>query len=1109
MQAVADNFPIIVTAALLSLALCWWGLSHYVIASRNLDQDQAENAESDESDSKASSNSQFASRQAVERQSQSRNRMLKRGTRISAELKSVAALQVQIRQRRQFEQNAHDTARSMRINNARLNINATMETPLVSAAVRGNKKQGLPVAVTESRSANQTASTTVDVTGKHNRVTNEKDTSVDSHLAGTDNTSGQTNTSVPTAATPTAAARDHDHNRARDNKPVAAQTPTTVTTSAATSAATNAAIETTTLNTTTTVAEKTTPLPGARPAMKARPEKIHHATTASSTKIASANNKAAERNRKKPGVGPAETSEPNTPKVAAYKMPKGFAGSAKSLNPLTEVKTRVSTAAASDSNFTNQNQATANADDTKQKSSIDTTVTTANTDGSAEVQNLQGANAPGITTQSAKIQNAPAQASDATIGIKTQSLSAIRKLLGGQKQGAPTEDSKAETNADQTAQAGASQPDEQKDQTHSQTSPAATGSKPFAQGSAAHADQANQTSSANDSKSTNSTQSTPGSADTRNTIGTKQTAEPDTTAAHAGEKTATTLHATANSQTTGSAELQKPQGSNTKGTLTQESKTEDTGSGTQPLSAIRKFLGGQKPVAQKQGNTSDINADHSVHADTSQHTASQRTEKADETGSKSVTATPVALKGNPLAQQGPTADQDSTTAASDNRSASPNQGSPASTSTTGVDTDSAITRDARTEATKQTAEVEASSVRPDETTVNSNQSAANSLADSSTVAQQHQGANSQETKDQEARPQATGNTTGVTPDATKNARTNSLSAIRKFLGGENPAAAAEGTSQQRSDQQRSDQQAGTDQHKEKPGLTQTDSQSVASAVPESKSPAQQIPASQTDQATTDSQHTDNKTAEGHEGHRPTDVNTASSLPVSGIPGHAKSPKDKGTSSSIGAADHNTGKYQTAAKQMSPQHEAQLQLKTADVRIDTATGTGKQDTSANTDTGAKTDNQGLTVSALSPQAIDTNSQSSTSTSATGNGETSTDAPTAFSGADDLETTLALEAKDQLIEELKARVAQLETQGKEKNNAVAKQADTSDYQQRLEETTEELHLSNQKVGKLQSTLQALQSRTSHSQLTPPAATKSTAHNRALLSSKVRVLDVRSVS
>ncbi len=115
--------------------------------------------------------------------------------------------------------------------------------------------------------------------------------------------------------------------------------------------------------------------------------------------------------------------------------------------------------------------------------------------------------------------------------------------------------------------------------------------------------------------------------------------------------------------------------------------------------------------------------------------------------------------------------------------------------------------------------------------------------------------------------------------------------------------------------------------------------------------------------------------------------------------------------------------------------------------------------------------------------------------------------AFSGADGVESTLALEAKDQQIEELKARIAALETQSKDKGEAENQHADNSDYKQQLAEATEALQLSKQKVGKLQSTLQTLQSRTSHNQFVPPA--KATAHNRAALSSKVRVLDIRSVS
>ena len=132
-----------------------------------------------------------------------------------------------------------------------------------------------------------------------------------------------------------------------------------------------------------------------------------------------------------------------------------------------------------------------------------------------------------------------------------------------------------------------------------------------------------------------------------------------------------------------------------------------------------------------------------------------------------------------------------------------------------------------------------------------------------------------------------------------------------------------------------------------------------------------------------------------------------------------------------------------------------------------------------------------------------------------------APATFSGPDALESALALEAKDQLIKDLQARVTDLEAQGKQHRTDQNQQASSTDYEQRFAEATEELSLSRQKVGRLQSTLQSMQSKALQSQTlqshtshqsdtsTDTAKAKNPARSRAPLSSKVRVLDIESIS
>lgn len=242
----------------------------------------------------------------------------------------------------------------------------------------------------------------------------------------------------------------------------------------------------------------------------------------------------------------------------------------------------------------------------------------------------------------------------------------------------------------------------------------------------------------------------------------------------------------------------------------------------------------------------------------------------------------------------------------------------------------------------------------------------------------------------------------------------------------------------------------------------------------------------------DSLQTDPTTAENNNGNivaRPGrkagDLKTGSTQSNSGLPERRTSANTTDTATTTNSYDTaGAEKYQTAAKlkQMSPSDEAQLQLKTSDIAAVQPSG------SINRKAAAIKDNAD---SAIDNEAIS--------------------ALTAFSGAADLESTLALEAKDQLIKELKARVADLEAD--QKTNTAPDHSDdrteNSDYKQQLAEATEALQLSNNKISKLQSTLQSLQSRVTNTQSVPTTPARTTAHNRPALSSKVRVLDVRSVS
>lgn len=120
--------------------------------------------------------------------------------------------------------------------------------------------------------------------------------------------------------------------------------------------------------------------------------------------------------------------------------------------------------------------------------------------------------------------------------------------------------------------------------------------------------------------------------------------------------------------------------------------------------------------------------------------------------------------------------------------------------------------------------------------------------------------------------------------------------------------------------------------------------------------------------------------------------------------------------------------------------------------------------------------------------------------------------AFNDASDLENTLALEAKDQLIKDLQAQLSALRSDQSAAQPTAPGNSDSNDYQQQLADTKEALQLSQQKVGKLQLTLKAVQSRQSGAQFGQAPTTESVSthkpHGRPALSSKVRLLEADTV-
>ena len=434
MQAVADNFPIILTAMLLSLMLCWWGLSHYLIASRSTDQE--DNASAESKDSERPENPQFASREAVNRQSLSRNRMAKRGGRISAELKSVAALQTQIRQKQWTAKTATSAVSTNSINTARLDIDpmqsadtslsadtshaaGTHASPVSASAIdnakphhQNKETQSSDSSINSARGVQSDAVATV-------KTGNGADSKIPEHVAK----NGSSNTKTITKTT------EHDANTVQQQAPFShknSATASATSTIASAEAVTTASIEssipvsdqvdqetgtdrhtakaaqkhgTKADKTGSTVASEITGLskaahdakakndtdkknsnPDSKIQTPAKPEleKIHHAATDSALKITSAG-----RNHQQ-GSGDSagrktnqtvRTTGQNAPRIAAYQTPVTSSDKIKPLNPLTEVKTEVSAAASIDNTAAGANSATA--DSINEENTIDENQTVA------------------------------------------------------------------------------------------------------------------------------------------------------------------------------------------------------------------------------------------------------------------------------------------------------------------------------------------------------------------------------------------------------------------------------------------------------------------------------------------------------------------------------------------------------------------------------------------------------------------------------------------------------------------------------------------------------------------------------------------------------------
>ena len=1233
MQAVADNFPIILTAMLLSLMLCWWGLSHYLIASQNTDQE--DNASAESKDSERPENPQFASREAVNRQSLSRNRMAKRGGRISAELKSVAALQTQIRQKQWTAKTATSAVSTTSINTARLDIDPmqSADTSLSAKTSHAAGTQASPVSASPIDNAKP---------HHQNKETQGSDSSINSARgaqsdavasvktgSGTDSNmsnrvvnNGSSNTKAITKTT------EHDANTVQQQASLShknSASGSATSTIASEEAVTTASIDSnipvsdqvdqetgtdrhtakavqkhgmTADNPGPTVASEITGLskaahdantkndtdkknsnPDSKKQSPAKPEleKIHHAATDSALKITSAgrnNQQGSSDSAGRKTNQTLRTTGQNAPRIAAYQTPVTSSDKVKPLNPLTEVKTELRATASINNTAAGANSATA--DSINEENTVDENQTVAkptaiskSDEHSPDIkQPVPHTTSSNKSTEAFKTRGA---ATDNTTGHQEKTPSVFHKLPVSESSGLQS----SEEQSSRLQNPGLHKKQDGEKETDTQPSDsgqtvrtagvdrqtmnvpggdAATERQSIAglnsplsgdrrdaitsQQNDQHNEQSNEHS---DKRQTTSDQRNSATTATGISTGvtgfsaTKKTIDSDTTppSIPAAGLEKTSESATTSDQSAPSEPVPtKPQSTDRSAVNQQQptgatplsrkastqvdrktpQKVADTGdtSNSKAAAGAEKYQTAAKlkPLspsheARLQVKTPHINADKAPGSDSSKKSpgtpmleqVSTSRESQSQTDTAGVDATPSKDKESDNAADSSNTDKAQNTAIT--RQKTSLHASHSLTDTTGFNT--APSQDKESGNASDNSNTDNTATNGQTSSTHTSHSQTNTTGFNTAPSQGKESGNASD-----------GNSTNNTQNTVTSGQTSSSHTTHSQTDttGFNTAPSQVKESGSALDRNNTDNNRNT--------TTNGQTSSSPTSHPQTDTTGFNTAQSQVKESgsTSDSSSTDNNQNTATNGKMSSSHASHSQPNTTGLDAAPSQNKESGnaTESSNTANNRNTAtNEQTSSSRESQSHPKMsdfgANLAGSPVNAENDNNNDPQNKPSNIRAGNQSGNPG--AFAKTQEANDRPIQPANPTDAHAEGisAATNNTPAAFSGADDVESTLALEAKDQQIEELKARIAALETQNKDKGEAENQHADNSDYKQQLAEATEALQLSKQKVGKLQSTLQTLQSRTSHNQFVAPA--KATAHNRAALSSKVRVLDIRSVS
>jgi hypothetical protein len=1094
MQAVADNFPIILTAMLISLALCWWGISHYFIAAKRLEQHEAENT-----DATSGNNNQFASEEAVNRQTLSRTRAMTqtmKGGRISAELKSFAALQNQIRQKK-YQHRAAELSSALppKLSEKLSPASSAKSSPTTSTAASATteKTQGtrlsdrrLPLNNVATHETDTTQTPLLDATtGKAadlKKQAGENRTTASSHLSADDSRSerrrdGDKAGTAADGKLPARAIANRSFdkrsidNRSIDNRDIknraidkhadnqrgASQS------GAATTRIHNPLLKTMANQGSNTVADQT-------------PSPSTSTTNAASGVINSETDKQLVKSKS----NDKSTSTDTTVKT-------GSAGNQKAVKTHEESTEKVHHAAS------------------------DTGIKIASAKDKRATESVERKPA-----SPAADSNLPRVAAYQTPGLQTPSLKSATPLI---------EVKTKEDKADSTT-AGVSSNQRQSDQVAKSGHSPANGQGTEASSGASSGAKAGQRAKADQG------------ADSDLNAKAEQRTSTDLNA-KADHGTDTDLNAKGNSSAGLEQNAKTDQSSLTSHAAVKEA-AKDTTSNTGGKSKFGRWFAksSERQIAkdstanQHKGSTVAKSIQPNSVATTSTNTTAVNTTAADKTSANTpATNTTAAQTGS-----GATAEQKQ----SDNRSTATtiDQGSHHGLTAKTTDTTQPATREVPNSGVRQTVQNRSTTTEPPSTAKPASDSTAPNPRELSSQALNSRALNSQELNSEaqgirHAGSQISDSKNAGRAGANANTRSDTLrgkgSESKEQLEGPLQGSGPRETElpSTESESQRADTPGTTSQassavsrllsgnigrsaKKGASGYPQSVEQAVAGDSSSTKSatgnpPAvnnesREQPSLQVKPALTAERST--TTNERHSGTQP--EASASTAAMSAVDDAANSKSADDTAAKKPAVEE---KYQTAAKikQTPSSQEAQLQLKPADISALSQGNKVTQD--ANNAARTAIEDSGLHA---------TNRESSTGVSADSDKTTDTENTAAvdetprFTGTAELEKTLALEARDQQIKELNARIAELEAQQHRKTTTAPTQSDdSSELKQKLADTAEELKLSNQKVGKLQSTVQALQSRTGTTQTAPLAPAKVVAHNRAPLSSKVRVLDISSVS